>query len=450
MPNENNAMLFNSFEFILFLLPVLALTLLLNRSGALPWRNGVLLLASYAFYAWLNPWYPMLLLYITAVNYGGGWLLLREYASRTRYLIITVILLASLAPLAFCKYAPLFGSSVWLPIGLSFFTFQALSYSLDLYRQKSNIRASFADYALFVSFFPTLLSGPIERSRNLIPQLQRRFPVSLDGVAEGCQSFVWGLFKKVVIADRLAQYLDPIYATYQGQSGSTLMLAALLYSIQIYCDFSGYASMAVGVGRMMGIKLTDNFHFPYFAGTIRDFWRRWHISLTSWFTEYVYISMGGNRVSAARWVINIAAVFLLSGIWHGPTWAFVVWGGAHALLYLTEHALGIKGGHPLYGLLIFVYVSLAWVFFRMADTVQAAHYIQCLVSNPWTLPSMGSSTISFAFTALLLALGIVIEWFQYRGARLRNPWMRGATLLLLLLLISLFGVGSEQFVYFQF
>lgn len=196
MPNENNDMLFNSFEFILFLLPVLALTLLLNRSGSLPWRNGVLLLASYAFYAWLNPWYPLLLLYITAVNYGGGYLLLREYASRTRYLIITVILLASLSPLAFCKYAPLFGSSVWLPIGLSFFTFQALSYSLDLYRQKSNIRAPFADYALFVCFFPTLLSGPIERSRNLIPQLQSRFPVSWDGVAEGCQSFVWGPLQK--------------------------------------------------------------------------------------------------------------------------------------------------------------------------------------------------------------------------------------------------------------
>lgn len=235
-----------------------------------------------------------------------------------------------------------------MPIGLSFFTFQALSYSIDIYRGKIKPETSFINVALFVAFFPTLLSGPIERARNLLPQLRERLLFNEDNIIAGAKLFIWGLFKKVVIADRLAEYVNMIYGNPEAHTGSTLAITAVFYSFQIYADFSGYADMAIGSGRMMGIKLMENFNLPYCVNSFKEFWRRWHISLTSWFTEYVYISMGGNRVNKARWILNISTVFLLSGVWHGATYSFILWGMIHALLYLLEYYCGPKRPNIIY------------------------------------------------------------------------------------------------------
>lgn len=444
-------MLFNTPEFVVFFFVILFLVMALNRYTLLKTRNILLLVASYGFYAHLNPYCPLLLLYITLVSYGGVSLLKRtNNRLRAARCVICGIVASSLLPLAFFKYAPLISSSFWLPAGLSFFTFQALSYSIDIYRGKIEPHAGFIELALFISFFPTLLSGPIERARYLLPLLRTVFRITPDNFCSGAETFIWGLFKKVVIADRLAAYLNPIYARPDAYSGSTLLLVILLYSIQIYCDFSGYASMAVGAGRMMGVKLTENFHYPYFAHTIREFWHRWHISLTSWFTEYVYISLGGNRVSVLRWVLNIIAIFIISGIWHGATWGFIIWGALHALLYLVEHALHIKHGNFVYAVFVFLFVSMAWVFFRVDDVESACRMLAHVITGEWRIPYTGASMVSFAITMGYLFLFLVMELTMYKGWGLRQYFLRGVWMLFLLLSVSLFGLGSSQFVYFQF
>lgn len=441
-------MLFNSPEFILFLVVILVAVRLLNHEQTVGIRNVLLLLASYAFYANLHVLYPILLVYVTLVNYIGGQLVARCTGTISGKGLISACVILSIIPLVLLKYLPAYVPSLWLPVGLSFFTFQALTYSIDIYRGKLT-PMPLLDVALFVAFFPTLLSGPIERARNLIPQLQARLPMTWDNLLLGSQYFLWGLFKKVVMADRLAQYIDYIYAVPEMHSGSTLALAAVLYSFQIYCDFSGYATMALGVGRMLGIRLTDNFRYPYFASTIKEFWHRWHISLTSWFTEYVYISLGGNRVAAWRWVVNISVVFLLSGIWHGATWAFVVWGGIHAVLYLLEHRAGLKTGNLLTWLLTFVGVTLAWVFFRIPHIGDAWGVICRIFTQPWGMPGMASSAFSTLITLAYLALFLCAEWMFYRKWSVPSG-IRYLGAAFIILSIGLFAVSNSQFVYFQF
>ncbi len=445
-------MLFNTPEFVAFFLLVAFVTYLLNRFRLVKSRNWILLLVSYGFYANFNLYYPLLLALVTLVAFAGGRILQgKPWSPRARKWIVGAVVVVSLLPLAVLKYAPAYTESLWLPVGLSFFTFQALTYTLDVYRGKIVERFSLLDVALFVAFFPTLLSGPIERARQLIPQLRDVFFMNWGNVVVGAQHFVWGLFKKIVIADRIGEWVDAIYGRGLLESGSTLAITAVLYSIQIYCDFSGYASMALGCGRMLGIRLTDNFNFPYFATSIKDFWRRWHISLTGWFTEYVYFSMGGNRVSRARWVLNISAVFLLSGIWHGATWSFVIWGAMHGVLYLVEHFTGLKDKWGIYRLFVFIGVTLAWVFFRVPDSELACRMIAKMFTGPW-LPFglwtyMAPTNLALV---LLCMLFVVLEVMLYRQWYPRQWWLRAGGFAALIVLISLFAVSSEKFVYFQF
>lgn len=445
-------MLFNTPEFVAFFLLVAFVTYLLNRFRLIRSRNWILLLVSYGFYANFNLYYPLLLAFVTLVAFAGGRILQgKPWSQRARKWIVGVVVVASLLPLVVLKYAPAYTESLWLPVGLSFFTFQALTYTLDVYRGKISERFSLLDVALFVAFFPTLLSGPIERARNLIPQLRNVFLISWGNIVVGAQYFVWGLFKKIVIADRIGEWVDGIYGRGLLESGSTLAITAVLYSIQIYCDFSGYASMALGCGRMLGIRLTDNFNFPYFATSIKDFWRRWHISLTSWFTEYVYFSMGGNRVSKARWVLNISAVFLLSGIWHGATWSFVIWGAMHGVLYLVEHFTGLKDKWGIYRVFVFIGVTLAWVFFRVPDSELACRMIAKMFTGPW-LPFgpwvyMSPSNLALVLLSMLF---VALEVMLYRQWYPRQWWLRAGGFAALIVLISLFAVSSEKFVYFQF
>lgn len=445
-------MLFNTPEFVVFFLLIAAVTFVLNHFRMNMVRNVVLLLASYAFYGNLHVYYPLLLLYVTLVNFVGGRLLEAEHRSlRQRKVIVGCVVVGTLLPLVVLKYAPAYTDSLWLPVGLSFFSFLALTYTLDMYRGKISERFSLLDVALFTAFFPTLLSGPIERARRLVPQLRDKFDMGWDNAIVGAQHFCWGLFKKIVVADRLAEWVDAVYAQGTAASGGALALAAVLYSFQIYCDFSGYASMAIGCGRMLGIRLMDNFNYPYFATSVKEFWRRWHISLTGWFTEYVYISLGGNRVSRIRWVANIALVFLLSGIWHGATWSFVIWGAIHGAMYLVEYFTGIRDKWGIYRVFVFIGVTLAWVFFRIPDAATACQLIARMFTTSWLpLSSIIGLSVSTLIMGCVFLVFLVTEWCLYTE-RMPKHWLwRAVGFSSLIVMTALFAVNSEKFVYFQF
>ena len=441
-------MFFNTPQYIGFFIIFFILFVLTNRMKLLCVRNMLFLACSYLFYAQLHIWFVYILLYTTLVNYLCGlWIAhcQRNGASGKAGVITAVVL--SIGVLVFFKYAYLVNKSVFLPVGLSFFTFQALTYTIDLYRKKIASERNILDVALFIAFFPTLLSGPIERSRNLMPQLKRVTVIDWNNVTYGAGLFLWGLFKKTVIADRLALYVNMVYYNPYSQTGSTLALAALCYSFQIYCDFSGYADMSIGSGRILGLRISPNFNFPYCANTIKEFWHRWHISLTSWFTEYVYISMGGNRVARWRWIINIMTIFVLSGVWHGATWSFVLWGAMHGIFYLGEHWLGPKRPNWIYHILVFVLVSIAWVFFRIENVADAFYVVAKIFTDIVSPLNLGSSSFSTLLTLVLLILFIFREVLMYRGILSRRS---AVEYMLILLTVCLFGMSSEQFVYFQF
>ena len=441
-------MLFNTFEYLFFFCLVFLLFVATNRNNTLKLRNVLLLVASYYFYAQLHVWFVLLLVYTTLVNYFcGQWIVREQERGKKGRTAVTVSVILSVAQLVFFKYAYVVNSSILLPVGLSFFTFQALSYSIDIYRGKIQPERNIINVALFIAFFPTLLSGPIERARNLIPQLKERSSVCWDNVTAGAGLFIWGLFKKVVIADRLAEYVNAVYLFPESHTGSTLALAAVFYSFQIYCDFSGYADMAIGSGRIMGFKIMQNFNLPYWVNTVKEFWRRWHISLTSWFTEYVYISMGGNRVRRARWLLNISTVFLLSGVWHGATWSFILWGAIHAVLYLGEYFIGPKKPNILYHLFVFVMITFAWIFFRIENSMEAWHIVTRICTDFVSPLYWGSSMFGTLLTMLLLGIFILREFLMYRNIL---PQKYACEYLLLLVAICLFGVSNDQFVYFQF
>lgn len=496
-------MFFNSFSFAVFFSCLLLLCLIVQTIRIVPdkmkitVRNTILLVASYCFYAFLKWEFVFLLLATTTVNYVCS-LWMKRNANLWMWFAVVV----SIGILGYFKYAGFFAEAVTdafallgigikikflkiaLPVGISFFTFQALTYTLDVYKGKLKASGNFIDVALFVSFFPTILSGPIEKARNLLPQIRQYTKITGDDLLAGGKLFIWGLFKKMVIADRLAYYVDFSYSFGNGSS-ITLIVTAVFYSFQIYADFSGYSDMAIGIARALGFRLTNNFYYPYFSTSIKEFWKRWHISLTSWFTEYVYIPLGGNRVSRLRWILNISAVFLLSGLWHGADWTFIVWGALHACYYLVEfyckkgfhykqncrrrqsrhckenrhcvlepQSSRISQGIPrqardgVYRIMVFALVTIAWVFFRIENTGKAAEVIQGFFKGTcdffW---GMSSFTTLLAFW--LLGLFIVLDWIRYKNIKF-PPVVTAGGYALILSLILLFGVSDAGFVYFQF
>lgn len=474
-------MLFNSFNFIFFFLVVFFILIAEQyTTNRISVRNTILLLASYIFYGWFNNGFLLILLYVTIINYVTGTLLL-SYNIKYRKCLLGAGIILSLLPLLFYKYAEFIITNIqhlwtgesnidcvnkWIiPIGISFFTFQALSYSIDVYRGKITEKYSLPDFMLFVSFFPTLLSGPIEKARNLLPQIRTYKRLTIDNFTDGAITFIWGLFKKIVIADRLCAYVDWAYNTAEYQSGATLAFAAILYSIQIYCDFSGYSDMALGVAKALSFDVTRNFRFPYFATTIKEFWHRWHISLTSWFTEYVYFSLGGNRVKhKIQWVFNISMVFILSGIWHGASWNFLIWGCIHAVYYLIEHACGIqRKGYTTPHILripanifIFILITLTWIFFRIEDFSTAIFVLGKIITDITSPIAVGSSTFTFVCNIMLVALFFIFELLLYKRIGLDENKFTRMTItnimwvIALLLMITLFSIPTDNFVYFQF
>ena len=422
---------------------------------------------------------------------GGGKSLEISKLQRRKKLITTANIVLNLLILAIFKYydvivtefAQLFHIStdglllkVILPVGISVYTFQALSYSIDVYRGKIEPTKDIVAFFAFISFFPQLVAGPIERATNLLPQFLKKREFNYDTAVDGMRQILWGLFKKIVVADNCAVYVDQVFADYTNQSGSTLLLAAIFFTFQIYGDFSGYSDIAIGTAKLFGINLMRNFNVPYFSRDIAEFWRRWHISLTTWFRDYVYIPLGGSRVSKAKVIRNTFVIFLLSGFWHGANWTFIAWGAYHAILFLP---LILTGKNRKYTnqvaegrflptlkeagqmLLTFFLAVFGWIIFRSSGMPSMLGYLKGLLQ-------FGTLRASYRFfalpemwpTNLFIVIMLLVEWLQ-RGKehgmsknvklhRVQNDYVFAVIYALLLVLFILFGGQLTSFIYFQF
>ena len=409
-------MVFNSLQFLVFFGIVTSAYFLLAHK----YRWALLLLASCYFYMAFVPIYLGILGLTIVIDYFAG-IYLERFQGGAKKIFLGCSLLANLGVLAVFKYYFFFSDNFnflanyfslpvhfpvfnfLLPIGLSFHTFQAMSYTIEVYRGNQKAERNFGIYSLYVMFYPQLVAGPIERPQNLIHQFYEKHVWDTARVKSGLLQMMQGFFKKVVIADRLAMVVDPAYANLSNQSSLNLIMASIFYSFQIYCDFSGYSDIAIGASRVMGFKLMNNFNAPYTAKSIPDFWRRWHISLSTWFKDYVYFSLGGNRVSVPRWYINIMIVFILSGFWHGASWNFVIWGALHGLFqlmgltlnrifpHLAADQLRSVAGIWMYRLFTFLLVTIAWVFFRIPKFGDIQIYFRQITQGTFSDP------ISLAF-----------------------------------------------------
>jgi len=478
-------MLFNSFEFALFL-PIVFMIYWaigyahINDIFKLRLQNAFVVLASYVFYGWWNWRFLILIAFTSFCSWGSGLLIVNSEKRRVTskfWLIANIVL--NLGILATFKYydffvrefGALFGVStdslllkIILPVGISFYTFQALSYSIDVYHKKIEPTRDIVAFFAYVAFFPQLVAGPIERAANLLPQFQTNRKFNYDQAADGMRQILWGLFKKIVVADNCAVYVNQVWETYDTQTGSTLLLAAILFTFQIYGDFSGYSDIAIGTAKLFGIKLMRNFNNPYFSRDIAEFWRRWHISLTTWFRDYVYIPLGGSRVGKWKIVRNTFVIFLLSGFWHGANWTFIAWGAYHALLFLPLILLGknrkFTGNDETWRdipriLITFCLVVIGWIIFRAENITQAWDYICSICNSSLFLPPWYESAKAILPIPIVILHLLVIEWWnrtKQHGleiSALRPAYRYGIYLYICMLLIA-FGAQPETFIYFQF
>jgi alginate O-acetyltransferase complex protein AlgI len=454
----------------------------------------VLLGASAYFYMAFIPKYLLILVFLIGFDFTAAILIERTRETPRRRTLLIASLVANLGVLGFFKYFNFFNSNIahlaeaigWnypirsleiiLPIGLSFHTFQSMGYVIDVFRGQQRAERDFWRYALYVMYYPQLVAGPIERARRLLPQLDCSAPFDVDRVVSGARLAVFGLFKKIVIADRLAIFVDNVYGAPTEATGFSMLLATYFFAVQIYCDFSGYTDIARGVSRIMGIELVENFHHPYGAKSVAEFWNRWHVSLSSWFRDYVYIPLGGNRVSDVRWARNIVVVFLLSGLWHGANWTFVVWGLLHGTYVVIGRAGAplVRAARRLHALetlrradsalrmfVTFHLVTFAWIFFR-ANSVGDAFYVTTHMFRGWQLSEsyLGESLFPFqhdvtAPSFFIVAIGLIgllvlLEAAESRHGgieRIPNATVWGALGAVMLL----FGTyGAKSFIYFQF
>lgn len=447
------------------------------------WRKVFLVLASYLLYMNWKPVFALVLLGVTLVTYLGG----RVFESQDdtkiwKRRIVWLFALLGLLPLLLFKYYNFLNDSLssgfsaiglkfampglnWtVPVGISFFTFQAVGYMLDVYHGRVKAEKNLLDYVLFVSFFPQVTSGPISTAEELMPQIKATHTFDYEQGKQGLKQLLWGMFIKLVIADRLGMFVDTVYANYIHYNGGTCFLASVFYSLQIYCDFAGYSLMAIGIARTLGFNLIDNFRRPYLAVSVTDFWKRWHISLTRWLTRQVYIPLGGSRCRKARTYWNILITFLVSGIWHGANWTFIFWGMMHGVIQIIEKALGWQKyeGKKLVIRLVrtavtFLLVNFAWVFFRMPSVGEAFG----VIGRMFTLlgaPSLASVYGGFApIVILILALSILMykelteEFISRKPAFLSSQVVRWATYVTLFALILCVGVlDGGSFIYVSF
>lgn len=483
-------MLFNSIEFALFLPIVFALYWFVFGKN-LKLQNLFVVVASYVFYGWWDWRFLFLIAFTSFCSWGSGLLIEKSRADgsergekRAKHISAANIVL-NLLILGIFKYYDFFVQSfadlffdgkcdslllkIILPVGISFYTFQALSYSIDVYKRKLEPTKDIIQFFAFVSFFPQLVAGPIERSTNLLPQFAKPRTFDYDEAVDGMRQILWGLFKKIVVADNCAIYVDQVFGNYANESGSTLLLAAILFTFQIYGDFSGYSDIAIGTSKLFGIRLMRNFNVPYFSRDIAEFWRRWHISLTTWFRDYVYIPLGGSRCSKAKIVRNTFVIFLLSGFWHGANWTFLAWGAYHALLFLPLILLGknrkhkdiVAEGHLLPNLkelgqmlLTFILVVIGWIIFRAETIGQAWDYLGCMLNS--SLLSIPFLYVGTKRTLLFIFIMLLVEWlsrhYQHglQFAKSVPVWLRCVVCYVLVLVMLEFAAKSQSFIYFQF
>ncbi|MFK7921326.1 MAG: MBOAT family protein [Bacteroidia bacterium] len=475
-------MLFNSIEFAIFL-PLTFVLYWFVFQRSLKLQNAFVLAISYLFYGWWD-WRFLGLIFISSLaDFIIGPKLAKAEKISTRKRLLALSLTINLGILGFFKYFNFFIESfvgafagvgvdmsvhtlqIILPVGISFYTFQTLSYSIDIYRKELQpIEEPIAFFA-FVSFFPQLVAGPIERASNLLPQFLKERKFEYAKATDGLRQILWGLFKKVVVADNIAPHVEVIFSNSDTEGASTLVLGAIFFAFQIYCDFSGYSDIAIGTAKLFGFDLMTNFKTPYFSRDIGEFWRRWHISLSTWFRDYVYIPLGGSRVSKGRQIWNSLVTFTVSGFWHGANWTFVVWGFLNGLYYVPSIILGTSKKRGVVAqnkwlpnvkevfqmITTFVLVTFSWIFFRAEDVMHAITYISNIFSTTiFQMPPSHRGPIPF----ILILLGI--EWIQrskLHGLEMihTSRWLRPVAYTALVLLILLYGFDdSESFIYFQF
>ena len=473
-------MLFNTFEFLVFLPIVFIIYWQVcgKMVGGRSWQNLFIVAASYLFYGWWD-WRFLILIAITSTaSFISG--LLIERLSEAGKTIVCINLILNLGILIVFKYFNFFISSftslvrtfgielddvtlhLILPVGISFYTFQALSYSIDVYRQKLRPTHDVLAFFAFISFFPQLVAGPIERATNLLPQFLQNRTFNYGQSVDGMHQILWGLFKKIVVADNCAVIVNQIFDDYASFSTINLWMGAVLFAFQIYGDFSGYSDIAIGCAKLFGVTLMRNFNYPYFSRNIPDFWRRWHISLTTWFRDYIYIPLGGSRCKKHRIARNTFIVFLTSGLWHGANWTFIAWGGYHALLFMPfiifpqirkSDKPSNRVSWAISILLTFILVVIGWVIFRSVSITNAIDYIRLMFSD-FTF----SSHILGGYCLIWIGLMILVEWlnrnqqhpFEFTGVLLRYRGLRWALYISTFMLCILSNAEQSDFIYFQF
>ena len=486
-------MLFNSIQFAIFL-PIVFLLywfvfdrFISKSEHQLRLQNAFVVVASYVFYGWWDWRFLLLIAFTSFCSWGSGLLIGKAESNKKAKTWMWLNIILNLGILATFKYYDFFVTEfgqlfhistdglllkVILPVGISFYTFQALSYSIDVYRGKIEPTTDIIAFFAFISFFPQLVAGPIERATNLLPQFLKKREFDYDTAVDGMRQILWGLFKKIVVADNCAVYVDQVFSNYTNESGSTLLLAAIFFTFQIYGDFSGYSDIAIGTAKLFGIKLMRNFNVPYFSRDIAEFWRRWHISLTTWFRDYVYIPLGGSRVPKAKVVRNTFIIFLVSGLWHGANWTFIFWGAYHALLFLPLILAGknrkytnqIAEGRILptlkesgQMLLTFFLAVFGWIIFRAESIGMAWEYFQGMMQFGTIRASYRYFTLIELWpTNLFIFIMLFVEWLQrdrQHGLSIEDKYhviIRWLFYSIIVLLIVFEGGQTTPFVYFQF
>jgi alginate O-acetyltransferase complex protein AlgI len=479
-------MFFNSIEFAIFL-PIVFSLYWFVLAKKIKIQNTLILVASYFFYGWWDWRFLCLIAFSSLVDYFIGIELGKTYHPAKRKLLLSISIFSNLGFLACFKYFNFFVDTFYraftilgrpiadpiffniiLPVGISFYTFQTLSYSIDVYKRKLEPTRDMVSFFAFVSFFPQLVAGPIERATNLLPQFQKKRIFEYDKAADGIRQILWGLFKKIVIADNCAIFVNDIFQNYTSYSGSTLLLGGTLFAFQIYGDFSGYSDIAIGTSRLFGFSIMKNFAFPYFSRDIAEFWRRWHISLSSWFRDYVYIPLGGNRGGTWMRIQNTFIIFLVSGFWHGANWTFLAWGALHAIYFLPLMLMGknrkntdiVAQGRLLPNIreifqigFTFFITMIAWVFFRSESIYEALNYLNGIFSvSLFSLPEIFPKKTILFIVFLLLA-----EWFQRKkqhalqfGKTTFPKAIRWGLYYSIIIIIYKFGGSQQEFIYFQF
>lgn len=483
-------MLFNSYSYALFL-PIVFMLYWFVFHKKLRNQNALLLITSYYFYACWDWRFLFLLLFSTLLDFISG---IKMYEAKTKskkriWFWLSIVI--NLGFLGIFKYFNFFAASfkdlfanwgitvhpwtlsIVLPVGISFYTFHGLSYVIDIYKEKIKAERNFIDYAVFVSFFPLLVAGPIERATHLLPQIKQKRTFDYPTAVDGLKQILWGLFKKIVIADTCARYVDYYYTYTSYFSGLLLVLAAVAFAIQIYCDFSGYSDIAIGTARLFGIQLLRNFAYPYFSRSIAEFWRRWHLSLTTWFRDYLYIPLGGSKGGIWRKARNVLIIFLVSGFWHGANWTFIIWGALNALFFLPsifnsekhlpiEQDVVAKGKNfPSFNQLLqmtatFGLATIGFIFFRAENVPHALQYFSAMCSNSGSFLLL-STYWRFKVVIVMAFILFLIEWIgreqPYAIQNIGQNWkpiFRYSFYYSILLAIYWYSGSEQQFIYFQF